>query len=80
MDVNPFSLGNSCCTESWSSWYARPGSPAFYAAIQDITNIRTNSSNTRVFGWGGFWKTKKDYMHIEIVCTRTQIQEGVHQG
>jgi hypothetical protein len=80
MDVNPFSLGNSCCTESWSSWYARPDSPAFYAAIQDITNIRTNSSNTRVFGWGGFWKTKKDYMHIEIVCTRTQIQEGVHQG
>lgn len=80
MDVNPFALGNSCCNESWSSWIARPTSPAFYAAIKDIIEIRTNTSNTRVFGWGGFWKTKKDYMHIEVVATRAQCQEGVHQA
>lgn len=78
MDVNPFSLGNGCCSESWSSWISRPTSPAFYSAIQNIVEIRTNSSNTRVFGWGGFWRTKKDYMHIEILATRAQIQEGVH--
>lgn len=76
MDVNPFSLGNSCCNESWSSWYARPNSPAFYAAIQQITRLKTGNG-ARIFGWGGFWKTKKDYMHIEIICTKAEIQTGV---
>lgn len=79
MDINPFGQGNSCCNESWSSWYARPTSPAFYRAIKKIMRIRTKESNTRVFGWGGYWSSKKDYMHIEVICTKQQILEGVRQ-
>jgi hypothetical protein len=76
IDINPFSLGNSCCDESWSSWIARPTSPAFYAAAKNITAIKTKAGN-RVFGWGGYWRTKKDYMHFEIITTRADLQGGL---
>lgn len=76
IDINPNI--NNCCTTPWSTWLARPQSPKLYNAAIRITNIRTNDTNQRVFGWGGYWKTKKDYMHFEIICTRTQISEGVH--
>ena len=81
IDINPKFDGtyNDCCSTAWSSWLARPHSAAFYAAAQQITDrIRTKSSNTRVFGWGGYWKTKKDYMHFEVVATRAQCLEGVY--
>lgn len=77
IDINPNI--NECCTTPWSTWYARSNSPTFYAAAKRITSLRTNSSNTRVFGWGGYWSSKKDYMHFEIVATPAQLAEGVSE-
>jgi D-alanyl-D-alanine carboxypeptidase len=49
----------------------------FRAAAQEILgSIRTKTSNARVFEWGGNWSSKKDWMHFEVVCTRTQALEG----
>lgn len=76
IDINP--SVNGCCKTPWLTWIARPTSNAFYQAAQTIiNNIRTKDTNTRVFGWGAYWQHKKDYMHIEIICTRSQILEGV---
>jgi hypothetical protein len=77
IDINPNI--NECCTTPWSTWYARTNSPTFYAAVKRITAIRTNSSSTRVFGWGGYWSSKKDYMHLEVLATPTQLAEGVSE-
>ncbi len=76
IDINP--NVNFCCSTPFSTWIGRSTSPDLYAAAQNITSrIRTNSSNTRVFGWGGYWRTKKDWMHFEVVATRSQLLQGV---
>ena len=76
IDINP-SI-NERRNIPWNTWIARSASPAFYAAARNITTkIRTNSSNTRVFGWGGYWRGNKDYMHFEMLATRRQCLEGV---
>lgn len=78
IDINP-SI-NPCCREQFSQWIARSQSPKFYAAAQNITSrIRTKSGNHRVFGWGGFWDpTKKvDWMHFELIRTRSELSGGV---
>ncbi len=76
IDINPNI--NECCRTSWGTWIARTNSPDLYAAAQNITSrIRTRTSNTRVFGWGGYWRTKFDYMHFEVIATRNQLLEGV---
>ena len=76
IDINP-SI-NERRNIPWSTWIARPASPALFAAARNITTkIRTRSSNTRVFGWGGYWSGNKDYMHFEMLATRRQCLEGV---
>lgn len=76
IDINP--SVNECCSTPWSTWIARPTSPDLYSAAQNVTQrIRTRLSGARVFGWGGYWNSKKDYMHFEIICTKQQILEGV---
>jgi hypothetical protein len=65
-------------SNSWSSWYALTNSPAMAAAAQNITQkIRTKTSGVRVFGWGGYWNTKFDPMHFEVIASRNQLLEGV---
>lgn len=76
IDINPGV--NECCNTSLQTWFARATSQDLYNAAQKIISIRTNTSNVRVFGWGGNWRTKKDWMHFEVVCTRAQMLEGVH--
>lgn len=51
-------------------------SSVFRAAASEILGIRTRTSNTPVFGWGGNWRSKVDYMHFEVVCTQAQAREG----
>ncbi len=76
IDINP--SVNNCCSVKFGTWIARSTSPDLYAAAQNIVNrIRTKSSNTRVFGWGGYWRTKKDWMHFEVIATRRQLLQGV---
>ena len=77
IDINPGE--NPCCKLGWASWIARTNSVDFYAAVRKIMRIRTAQTNSRVFGWGGYWRTKKDYMHFEVISTRTQLLEGVVQ-
>ncbi len=76
IDINP--NVNERRNIPWNTWLARPTSPDLYAAAQNITNrIRTKTTNTRVFGWGGYWRDNKDYMHFEVIATRSQCLEGV---
>jgi hypothetical protein len=78
IDINPKFDGtyNDCCNTSWSSWISRPHSQTFYNAAKQITNIKTKEG-VRVFGWGGYWKTKKDYMHFEVICSKAEILKGI---
>lgn len=78
IDINPRFDGtyNDCCNTSWNSWLARPHSATFYNAAKQIVNIKT-SAGVRVFGWGGYWRTKKDYMHFEVVATKAQCLKGI---
>lgn len=46
------------------------------ARVRD--EIRCNNG-AQVFGWGGDWNSKKDWMHLETVCTAADIQTGVHR-
>lgn len=51
----------------------------FLAAAVDIVNsIRTNSG-AQVFGWGGNWQSKKDWMHFEVICTGAEARSGFHR-
>ena len=76
IDINPNI--NERNNVAWSTWLARSKSPDLYAAAKNITQrIRTKSSNTRVFGWGGYWRNNKDYMHFEVIATRSQLLQGV---
>lgn len=42
-----------------------------------ILAIRTNSG-AQVWGWGGNYRSKKDGMHYEIVCSRSDIASGIN--
>lgn len=75
IDINPDV--NGCCSIPWSTWYARPTSPTFYAAAKDITQRIKTVNGSRVFGWGGYWSSKKDYMHFEVVAARSDVLDGV---
>jgi len=46
------------------------------AMISDITGMRTNSG-APVWGWGGAYRSIKDAMHFEIVCTPADLATGV---
>lgn len=75
IDINP--NVNECCTTPWGTWFGRATSPDLAAAAAIATRIRTAGDGSRVFGWGGYWSTKKDYMHFEIVATRQQLLTGI---
>lgn len=48
------------------------------AAQRAVAEIRTNNGQ-QVFSWGGFWTSKKDWMHLEVVCTAADVKTGVHR-
>lgn len=48
------------------------------AAQRAVAEIRTNNGQ-QVFSWGGFWTSKKDWMHLEVVCTAADMATGVHR-
>jgi hypothetical protein len=48
------------------------------AAQRAVAEIRTNNGQ-RVFEWGGNWSSKKDWMHLEVVCTAADMKTGVHR-
>jgi len=41
-----------------------------------IKAIRTNNGK-QVFGWGGDYRTNKDAMHYEVVCTPADLATGI---
>lgn len=70
---------NPCCSTPRSTIAAAPGGAAFLRAASRITSeIKTNNGN-RVFGWGGWWTSKSDWMHFEVVVTKADILSGVHR-
>jgi peptidoglycan hydrolase-like protein with peptidoglycan-binding domain len=46
------------------------------AMVAEITALRTNSG-APVWGWGGAYRTIKDAMHYEIVCTPADLATGI---
>ena len=46
------------------------------AMVNEITALRTNS-DAPVWGWGGNYRSIKDAMHYEIVCTPGDLATGI---
>lgn len=46
------------------------------AMVAEIKAIRTNNGK-RVWGWGGDYRTNKDAMHYEIVCSPADLATGI---
>ena len=44
--------------------------------VRNIKRIRTNNSS-EVWGWGGDYRTIKDPMHFEVVCTPGELATGI---
>lgn len=63
-DTNPYSAANRTVTDM----------PA--AMIADIVALRTRS-DAPVWGWGGHYRSIKDTMHFEIVCTPADLATGI---
>lgn len=61
---NPYSAANRTVTDM---------PPAMVAAIE---TIRTTNGKP-VWGWGGHYRTIKDPMHYEIVCTPADLATGI---
>lgn len=75
IDINPQDF--TCCSDSRSTIYGNTDGPEFLKAADRIINeIRTGNGN-RVFGWGGKWKSKRDWMHFEVVVTPDDLRSGV---
>lgn len=64
---NPYSAANRLVTDM---------PPAMVA---DITAMRTGS-DAPVWGWGGNYRSIKDTMHFEIVCTPADLATGINGG
>lgn len=47
--------------------------------VAEITALRTNSG-APVWGWGGNYRSIKDAMHFEIVCTPDDLATGIKGG
>jgi peptidoglycan hydrolase-like protein with peptidoglycan-binding domain len=47
--------------------------------VREIENIKTKSG-TKVFRWGGRYKTVKDAMHWEVIATPTELESGIDVG
>ena len=46
------------------------------AMIADVRRIHTTAGK-RVWGWGGDYKSVKDAMHFEIVCSPAELAKGI---
>lgn len=46
------------------------------AMVAEITGLRTHSG-APVWGWGGAYRSIKDAMHYEIVCTPADLASGI---
>lgn len=46
------------------------------AMVRDIKALRTRNGK-QVFGWGGDYRTNKDAMHFEVVCTPADLATGI---
>lgn len=44
--------------------------------VEGILALRTNNGK-QVWGWGGNYRTNKDAMHFEIVCTPADLATGI---
>jgi peptidoglycan hydrolase-like protein with peptidoglycan-binding domain len=62
--TNPFRSDNVLVTDM-------PG-----VMVRNILRIRTNSG-AQVWGWGGNYRSVKDAMHYEIVCTPEDLESGI---
>lgn len=65
------------------NWQANPYSAANRTItdmprgmVDEICALRTNSG-APVWGWGGFYRSIKDTMHYEIVCTPADLATGI---
>lgn len=47
------------------------------AMVADIKAIRTRNGR-QVFGWGGDYRSNKDAMHFEIVCSPADLATGIN--
>lgn len=65
--ANPYSSANRTITDM----------PA--GMVREICALRTNSG-APVWGWGGFYRSIKDTMHYEIVCTPADLATGLAGG
>lgn len=65
--TNPYSAANRLVTDM---------APAMVA---DITALRT-ATDAPVWGWGGNYRSVKDAMHYEIVCTPADLATGIRGG
>lgn len=63
-NTNPFRRDNVLVTDM----------PA--VMVKNILRIRTRTG-ARVWGWGGKYRTVKDAMHYEIVCTPEELAAGI---
>ena len=68
------------------NWQANPYSAANRTItdmprgmVDEICALRTNSG-APVWGWGGFYRSIKDTMHYEIVCTPEDLATGIKGG
>ena len=64
---NPYSAANKLITDM----------PA--GMVDAIEAIRTNNGKP-VWGWGGRYRSIKDAMHYEIVCTPADLATGIKDG
>lgn len=63
------------------NWQSNPYGPRLVTdmprpMVDAIKAIRTNTG-AQVWRWGGDYRTNKDAMHFEVVCTRADIASGI---
>lgn len=63
------------------NWQSNPYGPRLVtdmppAMVDAIKAIRTRNGK-QVWGWGGDYRTNKDAMHFEVVCTRADLATGI---
>lgn len=65
-------------------WQNNPYGPVLHTnmprgMIDEIKAIRTNNGR-QVWGWGGDYRSNKDAMHFEIVCSPFDLFTGIKAG
>jgi hypothetical protein len=65
------------------NWQTNPYGPRLVtdmprAMVDDILSIKTGNGE-HVFGWGGNYRTNKDAMHFEVLCSRADLATGIRR-